>query len=146
MDATTTAADRITPELVMELLRPSEVALSRDGSRIVFGVSASFRERGKLIETRLWTGDVDGQLRPGEAGTLPCFSPDGSRLAFASDRGHQGRQSLWVDERELGEVAGSVEDMLVPPQPTSSVARNTRTIELLIGRVPTAPFRNRPPR
>jgi len=134
------------PELVMELLRPSEVALSPDGARIAFGVSASFRERGKLIETRLGTGDVDGELRPGEAGTLPRFSPDGSRLAFASDRGHHGRRSLRVDDRELGEVAGSVEDMLVPPQPTSSVARNTRTIELLIGRVPTAPFRNRPPR
>jgi dipeptidyl aminopeptidase/acylaminoacyl peptidase len=90
MDATTTAVDRITPELVMELLRPSEVALSADGLRVAFGVSASFRERGKLIETRLWTGDVDGELRPGEAGTLPRFSPDGSRLAFASDRGTRG--------------------------------------------------------
>jgi Tol biopolymer transport system component len=86
----------------MELLRPSEVALSPDGSRIAFGVSASFREQGKPIESRLWTGDVDGELRPGEAGTLPRFSPDGSRLAFASDRGHQGRRSLWVDDREFG--------------------------------------------
>jgi dipeptidyl aminopeptidase/acylaminoacyl peptidase len=118
MDATTTAVDRITPELVMELLRPSEVALSPDGSRIAFGVSASFREQGKLIETRLWTGDVDGELRPGEAGTLPRFSPDGSRLAFASDRGHQGRMSLWVDDRELGEVAGSVEDIHWSPDGT----------------------------
>src|SRR3954465_9113193 len=111
MDATTTAAGEVTPELVMELLRPSEVALSPDGLRIAFGVSASFREQGKLIETRLWTGDVDGELRPGEAGTLPRFSPDGSRLAFASDQGHQGRRTLWVEGEELGEVAGSVEEI-----------------------------------
>jgi hypothetical protein len=147
MDAVAMTAGEVTPEFVMELLRPSEVALSLDGSRIAFGVSASFREQGKPIETRLWTGDVDGELRPGEAGTLPRFSPDGSRLAFASDRGHQGRRSLWVDDQELGEVAGSVDDMLVPPPPSpSSAARITRTIELLIGRAPTAPFRNRPPR
>jgi hypothetical protein len=25
-----------------------------------------------------------------------------------------------VDDRELGEIAGSLEDMLVPPKPTSS--------------------------
>ena len=117
----------VTPELVMELMRPSEVALSPDGSRIAFGVSASFREQGKLIETRLWAGGVDGELRPGEAGTLPRSSPDGSCLAFAADQGHQGRRSLWVDDRELGEIARSVEDRLVPPQPTSSAARTIRT-------------------
>jgi hypothetical protein len=78
MDAVAVTTGEVTPELVMELLRPSEVALSSDGSRIAFGVSATFREQGKLIETRLWTGDVDGELRPGEAGTLPRFSPDGS--------------------------------------------------------------------
>src|SRR6476619_6704595 len=111
MDAVTMTAGEVTPALVMERLRQSEVALSADGSRIAFGVSASFREQGKLIETRLWTGDVDGELRPGEAGTLPRFSPGGSRLAFASDQGHQGRKSLWVDDQELGEVAGSVEDI-----------------------------------
>ncbi len=109
MDATVATTDKVSPELVMELLRPNEVALSADGSRIAFAVSASFREKGKPIETRLWAGDVGGELRPGEAGTLPRFSPDGARLAFASDRGHEGRLSLWVDERELGEIPGSVE-------------------------------------
>ena len=104
-------AGELTPELVMELLRPGEVALSPDGSRIAFSVSASFREQGKPIETRLWVGDVDGEPAPGESGSHPRFSPDGSRLACASDRGHEGRQSLWVDDRELGEIPGSVEEI-----------------------------------
>jgi dipeptidyl aminopeptidase/acylaminoacyl peptidase len=56
-------------------------------------------------------GDVGGELRPGKAGALPRFSPDGSRLAFASDCGHVGRLSLRVDDRELGEIPGSVEDI-----------------------------------
>ncbi|HLM36223.1 MAG TPA: hypothetical protein VK287_00385 [Gaiellaceae bacterium] len=111
MDAVAITAGQVTPELVIELLRPSEVALSPDGSRIAFGLSASSREQGKPIETRLWTGVVDGELRPGEAGALPRFSPDASRLAFTSDRGAAGRLSLWVDVQELGEVAGSVEDI-----------------------------------
>jgi dipeptidyl aminopeptidase/acylaminoacyl peptidase len=109
MGATVTTAGRVTPELVMELRRPNEVALSPDGSRIAFAVSASFREQGKPIESRLWVGDVGGELQPGEAGSLPRFSPDGTRLAFASDRGHEGRLSLWVDDSELGEIPGSVE-------------------------------------
>jgi dipeptidyl aminopeptidase/acylaminoacyl peptidase len=111
MDAAVTPAEKVTPELVLALLRPNEVALSLDGSRIAFAVSALFREQGKPIETRLWVGEVDGELLPGEAGSLPRFSPDGSRLAFASDRGHEGRLSLWVDDRELGEIPGSVEDI-----------------------------------
>jgi hypothetical protein len=88
-------AGEVTPELVMELLRPSQVALSPDGSRIAFGVSASFREQGKLIESRLWTGEVDGSLRPGEAGTLPRFSPDGSRLASRPTGGTRGAGRTW---------------------------------------------------
>jgi dipeptidyl aminopeptidase/acylaminoacyl peptidase len=111
MDAVSMTAEEVTPELVLELLRPGEVALSPDGSRIAFAVSALFREKGKPIETRLWVGDVEGELHAGEAGSLPRFSPDGARLAFASDRGHEGRQSLRVNDAELGEIPGSVEDI-----------------------------------
>ena len=112
-------AGEVTPELVMELLRPSEVALSPDGSRIAFSVSASYREKGKRIETQLWTGEVDGELREGEPGALPRFSPDGSRLAYAADRGHEGRLSLWVDGAELGEIPGSVEEICWSPDGAS---------------------------
>jgi dipeptidyl aminopeptidase/acylaminoacyl peptidase len=118
MDAVSMTDEEVTPELVLELLRPGKVALSPDGSRIAFAVSASFREQGKPIETRLWVGEVDGELHRGEAGSLPRFSPDGSRLAFASDRGHEGRLSLWVDDRELGEIQGSVEDIHWAPDGT----------------------------
>ena len=109
MDATTVAG-RVTRELLLELVRPGEVALSPDGSRVAFAVSPSFRAQGKPIETRLWVGQVDGELRAGELGSHPSFSPDGSRLAFASESRHEGRLSLRVDDRELGEIPGSVED------------------------------------
>jgi dipeptidyl aminopeptidase/acylaminoacyl peptidase len=102
LDAATTTAGPVTPELLLQLLRPGDVALSPDGARIAFAVSASFREQSKPIETRLWVGSVGEALQKREAGSLPRFSPDGSRLAFASDRGHQGRLSLWVDDRTQG--------------------------------------------
>jgi dipeptidyl aminopeptidase/acylaminoacyl peptidase len=113
--ATATRAEQPLSELVLELLRPGEVALSADGKRIAAAVSASFRKKGKPIETRLWVGDVDGELAPGVLGSIPRFSPDGSRLAYASDHGHEGRRSLWVDDDELGEIPGSVEDIQWSP-------------------------------
>jgi dipeptidyl aminopeptidase/acylaminoacyl peptidase len=118
MDATTTAA-AVTPELVLQLLLPGEVTLSPNGSRIAFTVAAFFREKDKPIESRLWVGEVDGELRKGEAGSLPRFSPEGSRLAYASGRGHEGRLSLWIDQREVGEIPGSVEDIRWSPDGSS---------------------------
>jgi dipeptidyl aminopeptidase/acylaminoacyl peptidase len=115
MDTTVATAGKVTPELVMELLRPGEVALSTDGSRIAFVVAASFREKGKPLEKQLWAGEVDGEISPRGPGSIPRFSPDGSRLAFASDQGHEGRLSLWVDDQELGEIPGSVEDLQWSP-------------------------------
>src|SRR5215470_4257127 len=111
MDAVARSAERVTPELALQLKRFADVTLSADGQRIAFAVSASFREKGASIESRLWTGEVDGDLRQGAAGQLPRFSPDGSRLAYASDEGHPGRLSLRVDGSELGEIPGSVEDL-----------------------------------
>jgi dipeptidyl aminopeptidase/acylaminoacyl peptidase len=111
MDVTTATAGAVTPEVVLKLLRPGEVVLSADGKRIAAAVAPSFREKGKRMETRLWVGEVDGELIEGELGSIPRFSPDGSRLAYASDRGHEGRLSVWVDGSELGEIPGSVEDI-----------------------------------
>jgi dipeptidyl aminopeptidase/acylaminoacyl peptidase len=109
---------QVTPELLLELRRPGDVALSADGSRIAFVVERVYREKGKRIEARLWAGGIDEPAELGE-GSHPRFSPDGSRLAFASDRGHEGRLSLWVDDGELGEIPGSVEDVHWSPDGAS---------------------------
>jgi dipeptidyl aminopeptidase/acylaminoacyl peptidase len=112
---TAKATGTAVPELVLRLQWPGETALSPDGSRIAFTVSPGYREEGQPFEVRLWSGDVDGALLQGEPGVMPHFSPDGARLACASDRGHQGRMSLWVDDQELGEIPGSVEEIVWSP-------------------------------
>ena len=113
--ATTEKTPTVTPELVMEILRPGEVALSADGTRIAAAVSPSFREQGKPMQVQLWVGEIDGQLKLQAVGSIPRFSPQRPRLAYASDEGHEGRRSLWVDDQELGEIPGSVEDIAWSP-------------------------------
>jgi dipeptidyl aminopeptidase/acylaminoacyl peptidase len=109
------AVSEVTIERFLEVRRPLEVALSPDGARFAFTLSPLYRKRGGTIETRLW---VDGEeaTEPGAADAAPVFSPDGSRLAYASDRGHAGRMSVWLhEEGEVGEIPGSVEDIRWSP-------------------------------
>jgi dipeptidyl aminopeptidase/acylaminoacyl peptidase len=107
-------AVKVTPELLMELRRPTDLDVSADGSSLAYVVTPSFREKGRALESRLW---LDGTpvTEPGAADALPRFAPDGT-LAYASDRGHAGRMSLWIHGRgELGEIPGSVEDVRWSP-------------------------------
>jgi dipeptidyl aminopeptidase/acylaminoacyl peptidase len=110
----------LTFELLLQLRRPREVELSPNGGRVAFTVAPVAKERGQGLETRLWVGDVDGAAvplgDPGATDGTPRFSPDGAVLAYASDRGHAGRMSLWLEGRsELGTMPGSVEDIRWSP-------------------------------
>src|SRR6266545_555317 len=115
---TAPAAVKVTPELVMQLRRPTDLDLSPDGSRLAYIVAPSFRQKGQALESRLW---IDGApaTEDGAADALPRFAPDGT-LAYASDHGHAGRMSLRIDGLgELGEIPGSVEDIRWSPDSRS---------------------------
>jgi dipeptidyl aminopeptidase/acylaminoacyl peptidase len=108
------AAAKVTPELVMQLRRPTDLAVSHDGARLAYIVAPTFREKGKALESRLWIDGAEA-TEAGAADASPRFAPDGT-LAYASDRGHAGRMSLWIDGRgEVGDIAGSVEDIQWSP-------------------------------
>jgi dipeptidyl aminopeptidase/acylaminoacyl peptidase len=114
MRAPVADAVEVTPELLLGLRRPTDLALSPDGNRLAYVVSPAFREKGEGFETRLWIDDAP-VTEPGAADALPRFAPDGT-LAYASDRGHAGRMSVWIHGRgELGDVPGSVEDIVWSP-------------------------------
>ncbi len=118
MRAPAPAAVKVTPGLVMQLRRPTDLALSADGSRLAYIVAPAFREKGQALESRLWIDGAEA-TEAGAADALPRFAPDGT-LAYASDRGHAGRMSLRIDGRgELGEIPGSVEDIQWSPDSRS---------------------------
>jgi dipeptidyl aminopeptidase/acylaminoacyl peptidase len=107
-------AVKVTPELVMQLRRPTDLSVSADGSGFAYIVAPSFREQAKAFESRLWIDGTEA-TEAGAADALPRFGPDGA-LAYASDRGHAGRMSVWIHGRgELGEIPGSVEDIRWSP-------------------------------
>ncbi|MFL6035818.1 MAG: hypothetical protein ACJ74I_12145, partial [Gaiellaceae bacterium] len=118
MRAPAPEAVTVTPELLLQLRRPTDLALSPDGAQVAYIVSPSFREKAKPFESRLWIDDAP-VTEAGAADALPRFSGDGA-LAYASDRGHAGRMSLWIHGRgELGGIPGSVEDIQWAPDGTS---------------------------
>ena len=117
MRAPVAEAVEVTPELLLQLRRPSDLSLSPEGT-VAFVVTPVFREKAKVLESRLWIDDAPA-TEPGAADALPRYSSDGT-LAYASDRGHPGRLSLWIHGRgELGEIPGAVEDIQWSPDATS---------------------------
>src|SRR6266545_2959249 len=114
-------------DLILRLRRPADAILSPDGSRVAFPVSASFAEKGERPRSAIWSTATDGasqpvQLTRGDGqDLLPRWSPAGDALAFASDRAHAGRMSLYVlgpgpsEARAVGQIAGSVEDVRWAP-------------------------------
>lgn len=73
---------------------PAGVAISPDGSRVVFSLGWGSKE-GELPVADLWAAATDGsslrRLTSGESNDVsPVWSPDGSTLAFISDRAARG--------------------------------------------------------
>ncbi len=120
--ATTTAAPASTrPITVEDLYRlrfVHEVRLSPDGSRVVFSVTQADGTVNRN-RTALWLAPADGsaparQLTSGERrDTSPRWSPDGTHIAFLSDRGgEKTKAQLYVLDLSGGEAQPltSVED------------------------------------
>ena len=91
-----------TIDQLVELKRVGSIALSPDGALVAFVVrEANWDENA--FETEIWLADpARGETRQltkaKKSSDAPAFSPDGRRLAFASDRGDK-RQVYLIDPR-----------------------------------------------
>ena len=90
----------LTAELITDTWYPTGARLSPDGSRVAWSAQP-YGHRGEHPVAGLWSAPVDGSSAPrrwtrGGADTDPRWSPDGTRLAFLSDRAEPGTAGLWV--------------------------------------------------
>ncbi len=123
----------ITPEDLYRFRFITDVELSPDGRRVAYSVRRADRARDRY-RAALWIVDADGgeprQLTSGETEDLmPRWSPDGSRIAFVSDRGavaqgkeRASRNLFLVDlagrERQLTPFDDDVKDLAWSPDGT----------------------------
>lgn len=107
MDAPAVAVP--TPELLLDVLTPAELDLSPGGSELAFALHATVADQGSFVPSDLYvTGTGAGaqprQLTSGPwSDRTPAWSPDGSRLAFLSDRITPGHQLPYTMPADGGE-------------------------------------------
>jgi dipeptidyl aminopeptidase/acylaminoacyl peptidase len=105
------APDLLDVDDVLALLTLTDPQITPDGRLIAFVVQDSWKEKGKRVKSRIWVvpaGDEGGEARPFSAGTqadtLPRWSPDGTRLAFLSNRLDASRDQVYLMPRDGGEA------------------------------------------
>ncbi|HHX10967.1 MAG TPA: S9 family peptidase [Firmicutes bacterium] len=98
---------RLTPDDLYKLVFVSDPQVSPDGKRIAY-VRTIIDEKTKEYRSQIWITSTCGTAKPRpftsgpKTDNSPRWSPDGSRLAFVSDRG--GDRQIWIMPTAGGEA------------------------------------------
>ena len=98
----------MTPEDITRIRWVSDVQMSPDGLRVAFVVTTLSEERDEYL-SNIWTVAADGGAprrltRGDKRDAAPRWSPDGTRLAFVSERQGHKRPRLYVMPTDGGEA------------------------------------------
>src|SRR5579885_3321488 len=98
----------LTPEQLTGWSRPVDARISPDGGRVAFAYKP-ISKAGEHPESTIWVVPFErGDAVPFTGGLWnddsPRWSPDGSRLAFLSDRAERGKQSVYLMPAGGGEA------------------------------------------
>lgn len=98
----------LTTDLITSTWQPTEVRLAPDGRRVAWS-AAPYGKEGEHGESALWVAPTDGsggarRWTYGGSDTTPRWSPDGTRLAFLSDRKDRGTHGIYVVHVDGGEA------------------------------------------
>jgi len=105
------------PEEIADRLTPKAPAISPNGQHVVFEVEAT-SQKGEHPESTLWLSRDGAAAEAFSSGIAhdhsPVWSPDGTKIAFLSDRAERGKDKLHVvrldggEARALGELTGEL--------------------------------------
>lgn len=109
------------PEDLYKFRNPGDAHLSPDGSKVLYVISQADRKSDRNI-TSIWVAPANGgvpvRLTNSGKDRSPRWSPDGSRIAFVSDR--SGKAQIWVLNSAGGEAWHLMTDEAVRGAPVWS--------------------------
>ncbi len=105
----------LTAQDALDLKSVHDAQISPDGALVAFTVGDVFKTDTKIPKSQVWVANADGSgARVFTSGprsdSHPRWSPDGSFLAFLSDRIEDGKPQIYLIAREGGEARALTEE------------------------------------